>query len=857
MIAEKARSPAIPWVMLLTVSLPFVVLAWLLVTTMAGHLDHYRRIDRVIETFSASQHALNALERMAVYGPSYMLLGEPGPEAQFEAARAQVGPALDVLQRRLQDVGDPVTADYAQVIQKEWQTLSLTSSTSYPLDSFDAVNRVVDKVYSALVALLYFMDLDAGRQVRVFELLMLFTDDMKSARRHASSLHAMSVFVASRGGYLPSADAARIDQAWSGLQSDLQNLSRRFRSIRSRAAAAPLAAGLQDSIQEIRDYLDFIEEHLLLADVVELDWRIVDEQGRLVDQTLQQLAAWELALARELLQREKSRQFVRDALLAIALTASYLLVVGIGVLFYRSRYRMMQALAESRTKSQFLARMSHEIRTPLNGVIGLVELLRETDPNPRQREYIGLIDSAGRSLVSLVNDILDYAKIEAGKLELERRPLDLYELVNETAQMFSLQAHDSRSLLLCNIGSGVPRHVEGDAIRLRQVLINLIGNAVKFTRRGWIEVRLSRRRRTSDSSVLRFEVQDSGIGLSPEEQRQLFGMFSQASPGVARRFGGTGLGLSISRELVRLMGGDIEVISARNWGSTFWFDLSLPCAADEEEAVTPAPLHEPALLLDPSGVLSRLVRAAGRLLDEVVAVGSVTAAQAAMANPECRFALLVVHCEVDGDQAGQLDDILQALRPLQLPVRVLTGVRGALDVSTLSGVESVVNRSVFDLEQLVDLFRVGARSSARALPSLEAAGVEPLPGMRVMVAEDNPVNQLVTCGYLRKLGIEPVLAEDGHRAVQLFSAMAGGFDVILMDLDMPVLDGPAAARQIRALEAENGWPRCRILALSAHAMPEYSEQVRAAGMDGQLVKPVTLAQLADALRIPETEPPEG
>ncbi len=857
MITEHRRVATMPWIMLSMVSLPFVVLVWLLITSASDHLQHYRRLQQIVDVFDAGQGVLRPMEDMAAYGPAHILIGGPEFGQLFSEARDQVPAALQRFQSALSEVGDPATSDYAEMLQADWAAIDMTTSTSSTMDPYDAVGRLLERVYRSMTSLIYFLEIDAGDDIHVSELLMLSVEDMQSARDHAGALHALTLFVARRGGYVGSADAERLEQAWTGLQSDLQGLQRRLSSLNSRGLDSSVAQNFQRGLESMRAYLDYIDENVLLADRITLSWQDADRRGHDLSDALHQLSADQLLTARQLLQRSRSNQLLRDLLLAAGLFALYITVSGIGLLFYRSREQMLHALAESKTKSQFLARMSHEIRTPLNGVIGLAELLRETNPDSRQREYISLIDSAGRSLISLVNDILDYAKIEAGKLQLDVDEFDLRGLIEETTQMFSLQVNENHNLLLSMVGDEVPALLRGDATRIRQVLINLIGNAVKFTRRGWIEIRVSHRRHLDGQVLLRFEVQDSGIGLSPDEQRQLFGMFSQASADVARRYGGTGLGLSISRELVRLMGGDIDVISARNWGSTFWFDLALPVVSTTSaQTIAPLPLQQPVLLIDVSGAMSRLVRAAGDVLEPVEAVTSFRAAEQLL-HQDREFGLLVFYFDEQSHADGLLSQHLQQARALAVRcggrLRLVTGVRGDVPgraVSSGNIEESLVNRSVYSLAQLLDVF---SAEPARDLPAAasadggDEASLASFPHLRVLVAEDNPVNQLVTRGYLARLRIEPDLVEDGRAAVQRYRELQGGFDVILMDLDMPLLDGPGASRQIRALEQANGWRRCHILALSAHALPEYGEQVLQAGMDGQLVKPVTVSQLAEAL----------
>lgn len=870
MITDSVRHSSFPWFLFSIVSLPFVVLVWLLVTSVSASLDQYQRLHDTVSVFVAGEALLYPLEDLAVYSPVHILVNHSEINPFFNTAYDRVPAALVDYADLLRVTDDSSSSDYAAVIQADWAGLDLTTSNSATLGPYDEVRRLTERVYRSLGSLLYLLEFSSGRQVSAWELLMLTADDLKLVRASVSELHALSLFISVRGGYLGSTDAQRLEVSWSAFDGGLQALSKRLSSIRVRGADAAGAQRLADLQKQLQGYRLFIENEYLLADVIDAPWTDANDRGVAVRAALHQLSAEFLGLANRSVKAARHQKVIRDALLSLGLVTLYLVVSGIGLLFYRSREEMMHAQAESRTKGQFLARMSHEIRTPLNGVIGLAELLRETNPDSRQREYIGLIDSAGRSLINLVNDILDYAKIEAGKFQLDIASFDVRNLVNDTCQIFSLQVNDNRCLMLCMVADDVPARVRGDSTRIRQVLINLIGNAVKFTREGWIEVRVSCRGEDSEGVQLRFEVQDSGIGLSPDEQRNLFGMFNQASAGVATRFGGTGLGLSISRELVRLMGGDIDVSSARNWGSTFWFDLILPAETqdstmlpEEVRMIAESLIDEPAekltdivadrvLLFDGSGQLARMTAAGGPALAQVVVVSTMKAAQEALSSGG-PFEMVVIYADpASADGAVSVKAHVRLIASSHhLPIKVVTGVRGDLVESWVPSNEvstSLVTRSVFSLEQLVQLFQVVQLSSEGNVSEVNSQILCPAPlGLRVLVAEDNPVNQIVTRGYLRRLGIEPDIAENGREAVQCYRGKRGQYDLILMDLDMPLLDGPSATRQIRALEHSSGWPRRRIVALSAHALPEYVEQMVEAGMDGQLVKPVTLQQLSDAL----------
>ncbi|NNM51768.1 MAG: response regulator [Pseudomonadales bacterium] len=377
----------------------------------------------------------------------------------------------------------------------------------------------------------------------------------------------------------------------------------------------------------------------------------------------------------------------------------------------------LSARAENEAKTTFLAKMSHEIRTPMNGVLGIIELLRETSLSPQQKTYVNTIYNSGQALLTIINDILDFSRIQSGKLILEETSFDPRQLVQECVAIFNPQSRDKKIPIVVNIDQATPDHLFGDPLRLRQILLNLLSNAFKFTEHGRITLRVRTETLGGDNISLRCDVEDTGIGISPEVQARLFQFFHQADSSTTRRFGGSGLGLAICSQLAEIMNGTIGVTSTPGTGSCFWFTIKLHAAS------------EPARLPTQEAHLPLLAEKVGKIL----------------------------------------------------------------------------------------------------------------------IVEDNKVNQMVILGMLKRLGLQAAIVENGLQAVSYFQAHH--VDLILMDCEMPVMDGYDATRRIRQLEQMTQRPPARILALTAHAMPHHRENCLAAGMDDHMTKPITLQSLQEKLSL--------
>jgi PAS domain S-box-containing protein len=532
-------------------------------------------------------------------------------------------------------------------------------------------------------------------------------------------------------------------------------------------------------------------------------------------------------------------------------------MLGLAVLQERARESLENArdmaMQAALAKSEFLANMSHEIRTPMNGVLGMLDLLRDTDMSHNQWDLVETAYASAEALLSILNDILDFSKLEAGKVELEQIDFNLVVLVEDVCSLLAGRAHAKKLELNCFMPADIPKHWQGDPTRIRQVLTNLIGNAVKFTEQGEVSVTIKCSSDNAGLHDVRFEVRDTGVGIAPEAQGYLFQPFSQAESSTARRFGGTGLGLSISKTLVELMGGAIGLDSILGQGTCFWFSLPLTLNTAAKEYAPLVDIAGKRVLVVDDNATNRMILK-HYLEHWGFCVGQVDSGREALdelnrailGGEPYDLALLDMHMpEMDGLALAGIITKTPALAGIPRILLSSGGLIGDAERRALGLAQNLLKPA--RQSQLFDAISSALNASTQAISTKTKVetSVISYQGKTVLVAEDNKVNQKVIMGMLAKFQLLPEIADNGKLALD--KLIENTYDITFMDCQMPVMDGYQATHELRRLEIARGTPHQTLIALTAHAIAGEREKCLAAGMDDYLTKPITQDRLAEIL----------